>query len=98
MQNNYKLHYFDVYGRGEYIRLLLNYAQVPFEDVRVTNWPKVKNTFPNGQIPCLEFADGRKMGQSISMLRYLGKTHGCYPTDEFQQYECDQICDNYADL
>jgi hypothetical protein len=31
----YKLHYFDIRGIGEAIRLLLVYADQPFEDVRI---------------------------------------------------------------
>ena len=30
----YKLYYFDVRGRGELIRLIFAYAQVPYEDFR----------------------------------------------------------------
>ena len=39
-----KLYYFDVYGRAEAIRMLLNHAKVEFEDVRFQKeeWPKMK--------------------------------------------------------
>ena len=33
-----KLHYFDGYVRAEAIRMLLNHAKVPFEDIRYS-WP-----------------------------------------------------------
>lgn len=32
----YKLHYFPVRGRGEFIRYILHYADVPHEEVVVT--------------------------------------------------------------
>ena len=31
----YKLYYFDVYGRGEAIRMLLTHANVPYEEERI---------------------------------------------------------------
>ena len=39
-----KLTYFNVRGRGELSRLILQYAQVPFEDNRIAReeWPKLK--------------------------------------------------------
>ena len=85
MKNIYKFYFFDFYGRGECIRMLLNYKGIPFQDIRIKreDWPQIKNTIPNGQLPCIEFSDGKKMGQSISMLIYLGRVHGCYPTDVF---------------
>lgn len=41
---SYRLHYFDVRGRAEIVRMLFKLAQVEFEDIRVTEseWPRVK--------------------------------------------------------
>lgn len=41
---SYKLYYFNVRGRGELARLVLNYAGVPFEDYRfeMADWPAIK--------------------------------------------------------
>lgn len=40
----YKLHYFNFRGLGELSRLILHYAQVPFEDIRIdrSDWPELK--------------------------------------------------------
>ena len=41
---HYKLIYFNVSGRGEFIRLIFHYAQVAFEDLRIdrSEWPTYK--------------------------------------------------------
>jgi glutathione S-transferase len=36
---------------------------------------------PNGQLPVLELANGKKMGQSGAILRFIGMNHGYYPDD-----------------
>jgi hypothetical protein len=45
-----KLYYFDVYGRGEAIRMLLNHKGVTFEDCRFgfDKWPEFKPKMPAG--------------------------------------------------
>ncbi|KHJ91586.1 glutathione S-transferase protein [Oesophagostomum dentatum] len=46
-KHSYKLHYFDVRGRGEPIRLILEYYGVNYEDNRIPqeDWPSVKGDF-----------------------------------------------------
>jgi len=41
-----KVHYFDGFGKGEVLRVLLSIAKVDFEDVRYTRaqWPEAKAT------------------------------------------------------
>ena len=45
-----QLIYFDVYGKAEPIRILLNHAKVTYEDVRMTGnmWAEKKATVPAG--------------------------------------------------
>ena len=42
----YKLTYFPIRGRAETARLILHYANAPFDDNRVAQeeWPKVKSS------------------------------------------------------
>ena len=55
-----KVIYFDVYGRAEPLRMLLNHAKVEFEDVRINrpDWPQFKEANAEklefGQAPVLE--------------------------------------------
>ena len=50
-----KLLYFNLGGRAEHIRLLLNHAKVQFEDIRLSfeEFGKLKadGRFPAGQVP-----------------------------------------------
>lgn len=56
-----KLYYFDIFGRGEPIRMLLWHAKVEYEDIRVPmgSLAKFKEenssvTFEFGQLPVVE--------------------------------------------
>ena len=59
-----KLFYFNLYGRGEDIRILLHKAGAEYEDVRVEfpEWPDMKKNetdkFKYGTMPVLE-KDGK---------------------------------------
>ena len=88
----YKLHYFDLNARGEPIRALLSHSNADWEDVRLTfeQWPSVKPSMPNQQVPCLELNDGKKMGESTAILRYLGAKLGYYPSDPLKAFQCDE--------
>ncbi len=84
------LHYFDLYGRGEMIRLLLNHANVNFVDHRVAmaDWPAIKPTMKGGQMPIWEQA-GVQYNDSIPIMRYFGKTYGYVVPDAGIAYETD---------
>ena len=61
-----KLVYFNLYGRAEPTRMLLNHAKVEFEDVRIErpDWPQYKQDHAAeiewGQIPVL-YHDGKEI-------------------------------------
>lgn len=79
--------------------MLMHYAGHDFEDIRIPRdqWPSVKPTMPGGSMPVLEFPDGRKMGQTCSLLRYLGKVNGLYPRDATVAVQCDILNEDYND-
>jgi hypothetical protein len=48
------------------------------------NWSELKPTMPGGVVPAIEFKDGnqvKKLGQTGSLTRFLGRTYGYYPAD-----------------
>jgi len=97
----YKLTYFDMPGggRAECIRWLFTIAKVQFEDVRVTRqeWAELKPKSPWGQMPWLE-VDGKQIGQSRTILRFLGKRFNLVGSNEWDSVKCDEISDVLNDI
>lgn len=62
MQNKLTVHYFQLYGRAEPIRMALWKAGVDFTDNRVTgeSWKALQESgkLPYGTVPILELEDG----------------------------------------
>lgn len=96
-----KLIYFGIPGRGEAIRLALTIGGVEFEDKRVPfqDWGKVKATTPWGTVPVLELADGSQLAQARSILRFVGKATGLYPSEQpLLAQRVDELMDALEDL
>ena len=96
----YTLHYFDIYARAEPLRCLLAHAGADWKDNRFgfDAWGALKPTMPGQQVPCLELADGTKMGQSTAILRYIGAKHGYYPNDPWLASKCDEYIEAAQDV
>jgi len=99
-KSEFTLYYFPFHVRADPMRALLNHANVSYEDKHLSmqEWGEVKTTFPGGQIPCIEFEDGKKMGESLAITRYLGRKYGYYPDDPMKSFECDMLIDMYMDV
>ena len=97
-----KLYYFDITGLAEPIRLLLNHAKVPFEDIRIKReeWPSKKNDplFEFHSMPVLVLADGTKITQSNAIMEYLGSKYGYLPTDEKSTYIIRNVMETINDM
>jgi len=95
-----KLIYFGIPGRGEAVRLALTIGGIKFEDKRVPfpAWGKVKPTTPWGTLPVLELADGSQLAQARSILRFVGKSTGLYPSDPLIAQRVDELMDALEDL
>lgn len=58
--DTYKLTYFGIKGRAEFIRFIFAQAGQAYIDNRVesSDWPAIKSTFPFAQLPVLNYTHG----------------------------------------
>jgi glutathione S-transferase len=52
--------------------------------------PEYLAKFPQGQVPGVEFADGRTLAQSNAIIRYLARGTHLLPDDPFMQAKIDE--------
>jgi len=99
MAPTYKLAYFNVRALGEPMRLIFAYKGIPFEDIRMEKdaWPEQKSNFPWGTLPVLE-VDGKVLGQSRAIARYLGKIFDIAGDNDFESAKCDEVIEAMTDL
>jgi len=93
--------YFPFEGpRAGPIRDAFKIGKIDFEDVRVP--PQEfqtthKATAPFGAVPTLKIGE-KIISQNNSILRYVGKQTGLYPTDGYHALLADEICDAVEDF
>jgi len=90
--------YFNVRGRAEAIRLILEEVGVAYRERRVAveEWPALKPTLPFGQLPCYE--DGPlRIVQSHAIYRYLARRYDLYGLDEADRVRCDIVEETFVD-
>jgi len=100
----YELFYWPITGLGEPIRIALTIGGIPFKDNNPKNCPYFmeKKEASGCQVPFLTI-DGTTMGQSRSILRYLGREikydgKPLYPEDNIEAYKCDELIDLVEDM
>ena len=49
-------------------------------------------------MPVLETDDGKKLGQTVAIARYLGKKYGYYPEDAYDAWRVDSLIDGFQDV
>ncbi|KAK2160748.1 hypothetical protein LSH36_127g07006 [Paralvinella palmiformis] len=98
-RRSYKLWYFDLRGRAETIRLIFAQAGVEYEDVRFSpkDWPEIKPKMPWHTVPVLEI-DGKMVGQSGTICRYLAAQFGLAGTNDFDRAIVDSIGESITDI
>ena len=97
-----KLTYFDVRGRAESIRLILEEADVDYAEkrVQVEEWPTLKPTMPMGQLPIYEESGGDEtltLFHSGVIRRYLACKHGLDGGDGRERLACEMVVESILD-
>jgi glutathione S-transferase len=94
-----KLTYFNLRARAELSRLILAYAGVEYEDIRVdqSRWPEHKPSTPFGQLPILE-VDGVTLCQSKTIARFLATKFGIAGKTDLEKAQVDMIADCIEDI
>ncbi|XP_078384007.1 hematopoietic prostaglandin D synthase-like [Oculina patagonica] len=100
--SGYKCYYFNVRGRAEICRLSFAAANIEFEDIRLTSeeWAKEKASgrSPFGQMPFIVTPEGKALGQSGAIMKYICRQGGLCPADLFDEAVADMITDGVTDL
>jgi len=89
----YKLIYFNLRILGDPIRFILNYVNVPFEDVRIQTeeeWSAMKDSTGWGKLPILEIDGKHQLCQSHAISKYLGKKYNLDGSNELESAKCDE--------
>uniref|UniRef100_A0A1X7UUC6 Glutathione transferase n=1 Tax=Amphimedon queenslandica TaxID=400682 RepID=A0A1X7UUC6_AMPQE len=96
---NYKLFYFPGRGTAEAVRLLFAHKEIKYEDIRIAGeeWQKEKPNMPFGVMPVLE-EDGKKLGGSVIILRYLGEKYGLAGSNAWDNAHLANISDFIKDF
>ncbi|GJE00328.1 glutathione S-transferase family protein [Methylobacterium isbiliense] len=67
------------------------YAWIPVDIMKgETRTPEFLARFPVGQVPGVEFADGRCLSQSNAIIRHLARGSALLPEDPWQQAKIDE--------
>ncbi|KAI6192998.1 hypothetical protein M3Y96_00971600 [Aphelenchoides besseyi] len=96
----YVLHYFQFRFRGEPARMMFTYREIPFTDFQIepkTQWPKIKSTYPNGQVPLLQIGN-QNLTQSMSIYRYLAHKFNLNGKNEIEAAQLDQHAELFHEL
>ena len=69
----------------------LPYTWVPVDIMKgESRTPEYLARFPVGQVPGVEFADGRSLSQSNAIIRHLARGSALLPEDAWQQAKIDE--------
>jgi len=98
------VHYFDMPGRGEMIRVLLKHIGNPFEDHRIKfeEWPALKASgkFELQQLPVIECDPcGINLCQTDAIMHRIGVRYGLLPVNKPEKlYKVVWFCNTMKDI
>jgi glutathione S-transferase len=93
------LTYFDVRGRAEVIRLILEEVGQPYRERRIalSEWGALKPSFPFGQVPLYQEGE-LSIPHSHAIYRYLARKHGLCGGSEAERIRLDIVEETFVDL
>ncbi|XP_006815126.1 glutathione S-transferase P 1-like [Saccoglossus kowalevskii] len=102
---NVTIHYFDIRGRAEVIRLMLEEAQIPYNETKFTekSWPAAKikgiedGLYTFGQVPAITTTKGFQLVQSHAIAHYIGRSTGMECDCEDLHF-CDVVSQGVEDF
>lgn len=97
--STYKLIYFNLEARAEWIRWIFQQAEVPYEDCRIPfqDWPAMKPTTPLGCLPILE-VDEKQIAGTIPIARFVAERHGLAGENAVENAQLAGINDIIQDI
>jgi glutathione S-transferase len=92
------LTYFDVRGRAEVVRLILEETGTAYREKRVSmaEWPALKPTLPFAQLPTYEEGE-LFIVHSHAIYRHLARVHNLYGSNEQEHVRCDLVEETFVD-
>ncbi|KAJ3354203.1 hypothetical protein GGF32_002632 [Allomyces javanicus] len=99
----YTVYYWQIKGRGEMIRLVLEAAGVPYENKYPKEWATEKASLPFGQLPALLITDPKTkqtttLAQSAAIVRYLARKYNLVAADPMDAATADSIFESAVDV
>jgi len=90
--------YFDVRGRADVIRIILEENSTPYTERRISidEWPELKSNFTFGQIPVYEEGE-LLLNQANGIYRYLGRKFNMYGDSMLEHVRCDMVQETFVD-
>ena len=90
--------YFDIRGRAEPIRLLLEFVGVSYVDKQVTleEWESIRATTPFRRMPV--YSEGKlDIPEAFAIMNYLGRKYGLLGETELARVRCDITIEAWRD-
>ncbi|KAL0484524.1 glutathione S-transferase [Acrasis kona] len=96
----YTLHYFNVRGRGELSRLILEFGKIDYVNdfIKFEQWAERKKTIKYGKLPYVTSTNGFELYESMAIARFFAKKGGLYPEDAEKAAITDMWSDKIYDF